>query len=76
MSDLMLMGVLRAPHDPSDYLAMTQLIAWAREAADEIERLKLDIERAQAAGAEMAAQLDCITKDHRLDGVETASNLP
>ena len=32
-------AVLRAPHDPKDYIDMVQLIERAKCAADEIERL-------------------------------------
>jgi hypothetical protein len=40
VSEIMLLGVLRAPHDPDNFLAMVQLIARAREAADRIEELE------------------------------------
>ena len=41
MSDLMLMGILRAPPpEPDNFLGIAQLVSAAKTAADEIERLK------------------------------------
>ena len=48
MSDLMLLGVLRAPApEPDNVLGIAQLVDRARQAADEIERLE-----AHCAGVE------------------------
>jgi hypothetical protein len=49
----MLLGVLRAPHDPDNFLAMVQLIARAREAADRIEELELALREAVEEFREM-----------------------
>jgi hypothetical protein len=53
MSEIMLLGVLRAPHDPDNFLAMVQLIARAREAADRIEELELALREAVEEFREM-----------------------
>ena len=46
MSDLMLLGVLRAPTpEPDNILGIAQLADRARQAADEIERLSAELER-------------------------------
>lgn len=46
MSELMLLGVLRAPiPKKDDELSIVQLALRAREAADEIERLNAEVER-------------------------------
>ena len=48
MSDLMLLGILRAP-TPHDMMGWLQLEAAAREAADKIDALQADAARLRAA---------------------------
>ena len=69
MSDLMLMGVLRAPHDVTDPLAMVQLIDRARQAADEIERLQSRVEVLEELATDLQKFVDLQAEDEGLWGV-------
>jgi hypothetical protein len=64
VSEIMLLGVLRAPHDPANFLAMVQLIARAREAADRIEELERalrELWRASKARLEPEVDIPALT---------------
>jgi hypothetical protein len=70
----MLIGVLRAPHDPTDYFGMCQLIDRAKQAADHIEQLEAERDKLREfledGGIDSAAVLACDVDQEWCDQLE------
>lgn len=58
MSEQMLLGILRTPYPDDNIVLASQFIAAARQAADEIERLR-------AENQQLASQVETLTQQIR-----------